>query len=132
MGNYDLGLIVMDVSGWTKAAEEAPRSGSDPQQSIRSLLDHSQFTGYFRCVECNAAGAWEFTTVFFGLELLGYVLRANFEEEELNSGYMIGRIELHNGMSPRWATQGEEGFFRAVEERARQQFALEQIWQLVS
>ncbi|MDI4643432.1 SEC-C metal-binding domain-containing protein [Cohnella hashimotonis] len=114
VGNYDLGLIVLDVGGWKKAAEDAAKSGSDPQQNMRSLLDHSQFTGYFRCVECNAAGAWEFTTAFFGIELMGYVLRAKFEKEDLDSGYMIGRIQLHNGMSPQWATQGEEGFLKQL------------------
>ncbi|MFD2334090.1 SEC-C metal-binding domain-containing protein [Cohnella sp. GCM10020058] len=116
VGNYDLGLIVLDFGGWKKAAEEAPKSGSDPQQSTSILLDHTQFTGYFRCVECNAAGAWEFATIFFGFELLGYVLRANFEKQDLHSGYMIGKIQLHNGMSPQWATQGEEGFLKQLRE----------------
>lgn len=87
----------------------------------RNLIDNAQYTGYIRCVKCNGAGAWEFTSPLFTLGLMGRAMRA---KEEPDAGFMLGKMQLYDGTSPQWVSEGEERFL----ERLKMDREDSQLW----
>ncbi|MFD0715811.1 hypothetical protein [Paenibacillus sp. GCM10027626] len=110
---YDVGLTAFDITGWEKRGEDSDRfSNSDTNSGMRQkLIDHMQFTGYIRCVNCNGAGAWEFISPHFTLGLMGQLLGAN---EDVDTGSMVGQLQLYDETSPQWQSDGEEQFLERL------------------
>ncbi|MFB5763249.1 SEC-C metal-binding domain-containing protein [Paenibacillus medicaginis] len=120
---YDIGMTVFDGAGWAQVVESG-NSLSNPESDFdtrRNLIDNAQFTGYIRCVKCNGAGAWEFTSSLFTLGLLGRVMRA---KEDPDAGFMFGKIQLHDGTCTQWMSEGEERFL----ERLRTETMNSYLW----
>lgn len=105
---YDIGMTVFNTQGWAQTVQETSESEFDP---LRNLIDHAQFTGYFRCVRCNGAGAWAFTSRLYELGLLGRLMR---KDENPDAGYLFGRMQSHDGSNPQWASESEERFLERL------------------
>lgn len=73
VATYDIGMIVFNHDGWSKAVENNRNSDFDIQGNF---MNHMQFTAYIRCVACNGAGAWEFTSSLFVFNLMRQISRA--------------------------------------------------------
>ncbi|WP_025693221.1 tetratricopeptide repeat protein [Paenibacillus zanthoxyli] len=110
---YDIGMTVFNGTDWTKAVENSDYlSNTNTDFDMRqNLIDHAQFTGYIRCVRCNGAGAWEFTSSLFTLGLMGRVMRA---KEDPDVSFMLGKMQLYDGTSPQWVSDGEERFLERL------------------
>ncbi|MBA9087654.1 tetratricopeptide (TPR) repeat protein [Fontibacillus solani] len=105
---YDIGMTVFNGAGWLKIVENSyPDTDLDVPGK---LIDYAQFTGYIRCAKCNGAGAWEFTSSLFTLSLMGRVMRA-----EPDANFMLGLMQLYDGTTPQWVSEGEERFLERLE-----------------
>lgn len=104
---YDLGLIAFNLERWKK--EEKLSSKGKPNYQAAS--DFVQTTGYFRCKHCNSAGKWEFKNPFF---IFGLLTRLLAEGDHERAGCMAGEIRLHDGTSPKWATDAEDAFLKKL------------------
>lgn len=110
---YDIGMTVFNGAGWATTLENSDcLSNPDTDFDMRrNLIDNAQFTGYIRCVKCNGAGAWEFTSPLFTLGLMGRAMRV---EEDPDAGFMLGKMQLYDGTSPQWVSEGEERFLKRL------------------
>ncbi|MBD2872775.1 tetratricopeptide repeat protein [Paenibacillus arenilitoris] len=116
---YDIGMTVFNGAGWIDVVENF---NSDTDFDVKGkLIENAQFTGYIRCTACNGAGEWEFTSPLFSLGLMGRVKRAKSEPE---AGFMLGRMQLYDGTTPQWVSEGEERFL----ERLRNDPSDSQLW----
>jgi tetratricopeptide (TPR) repeat protein len=116
---YDIGMTVFNGASWIDVVENFnPDTDFDVKEK---LIENAQFTGYIRCTACNGAGAWEFTSPLFTLGLMGRVKRAKSEPD---AGFMLGRMQLFDGTTPQWVSEGEERFL----ERLRNDPADSHLW----
>ena len=82
-GKYNVGLVMVGISEDNK-----------PEQ---------QYTGYFRCKHCNAAGEWEEPVELYMLNM-----SAMLSPEEDNPYVQYGQMQLFDGTIPKYATDGED------------------------
>lgn len=87
-GKYNIGMMMIDVS-----EEDKPKQ---------------QYSGYFRCKHCNAAGDWEES-----VELYLRSVTAILTPEE-NSLVHFGQMQLFDGTTPKYATDGEEHLLQLI------------------
>lgn len=94
-GQYDLKTMALDPAA---VAQGPPGSAA------------FQATGYFRCKQCNGAGAWEedpLLHLFLIAQLLGASM-AKEPDSDPNPLVMLAGVDLFDGTKPRWATDAEE------------------------
>lgn len=88
-GKYNIGIMAIDISD----------KGQHKSQ---------QFTGYFRCQHCNTGGQWEDSAELY---LLGIsALMTSNEQLPVH----FGEIQLFDGTSPKYATDGEEHLLNLI------------------
>ena len=88
-GKYNIGMVFIDAS-----------ENDKPKQ---------QYSGYFRCKHCNAAGQWEDS-----IELYMLSIEALLTPEQENSLVQFGQIQLFDGTLPKYATDGEEHLLQLI------------------
>ena len=93
-GQYDIGMLAVYLNNPDKGKHDD-----------RSIEEHAQMTGYFRCKHCNSAGNWEMPTQFSLLIMSAMMSKlASIENEH----YFVGELRLFDGTAHRFATDSEE------------------------
>lgn len=92
-GKYDVGFISIDI----------PEKKEDIDNTIR------QMTGYFRCTHCNAGGEWEDSD-----EVLMLSIMTLMDPDEFSDLCQIGKMQLYDGTSHQYATDGEEHLLQKI------------------
>ncbi|AWE08573.1 hypothetical protein DCE79_14875 [Lysinibacillus sp. 2017] len=88
-GKYNIGILAIDISD----------KGQNNSQ---------QLTGYFRCKHCNTGGQWEDSSELYFLGISALLA----PDEDLPVHF--GEIQLFDGTSPKYATDGEEHLLRLI------------------
>ncbi len=100
-GQYDLKTIAMNPS----AVEHA-----------KSPLASFQATGYFRCKQCNGAGAWEVDPLLPLLFMAQMLETPMTGEPDPHPAVVFSTVDLFDGTEPRWATDAEEHLLGLIQE----------------
>ncbi|KOS71702.1 hypothetical protein AEA09_01580 [Lysinibacillus contaminans] len=82
-GKYNIGTMLINV-----------HPNQEPEQ---------QYTGYFRCKNCNTAGQREESSELYMLSIAALLAPDNE-----NIPVQFGEMQLFDGTSPKYATDGEE------------------------
>lgn len=83
--------------------------------SDTSWLTNIQATGYFRCINCNSAGAWELAQKGSHSFIFGMFAGLMNNYADINGGsFQIGVIQLADGSRPRWSTDSEEYYLKKL------------------
>ena len=105
---YDLGSVL--INGDTlKGALEKDKGSTAVEPEAATWFKHIQATGYFRCVNCNSAGAWELPArgnFGFTAGVMGAILLRGGNRTAAK--FSIGVLQLADGSRHRWATDTEE------------------------
>lgn len=96
---YDLGHITFNPLGNKKV-----QANDD---------DHIQSTGYFRCKNCNAAGEWEATEEYTMMTFTAIMILNSTGSNDL---YSVGKNQLFDGSSHKYATDAEEHLLNKIGE----------------
>ncbi len=105
-GNYTVGLIAIDLEKCTK--EEYRGTGN-------SWQDGFQFSDYFRCRHCNAAGNWQFpprTATMLQMKIIGAVMSKQIGLE--SNGVVVGRITISGDRAFQWASDAESFYLEKL------------------
>lgn len=91
-GTYDIGLALADPKKVHKMSSQSDGADSSP------ITDVFQFSGYFRCRQCNGAGQWSFPR-YTEMKLQFGILAALMAEKTINEStrFAIGGFALADG-----------------------------------
>ncbi|MCL4520262.1 MAG: SEC-C metal-binding domain-containing protein [Firmicutes bacterium] len=100
-GDYEVGLIMIPQRPKHRSAK--------PRQPERLEGGHlcAGCTGYFRCEHCNGAD-WELSDDLERPTVLERITAAGLSFEKRT--FAVGKLTMHDGFTPRWATEAEEHF----------------------
>lgn len=93
-GKYDIGLVFIN-----------------PDKEKLAQYDYLQFSGYFRCKHCNAAGNWEES-----MDIKMLTLSALVAPDLLKDRCHIGTNRLFDGSEHKYSTDAEEHLLQRIEE----------------
>ncbi|MEY9970192.1 tetratricopeptide (TPR) repeat protein [Lysinibacillus sp. RC46] len=92
-GKYNIGTMFIKV----------------PTNNQNIQKPEQQYTGYFRCKHCNTAGQWEESS-----ELYMFSIAALLAPDNENNSVQFGEMQLFDGTSPKYATDGEEHLLHLI------------------
>ncbi|MDA8229625.1 MAG: tetratricopeptide repeat protein [Desulfitobacterium hafniense] len=106
-GKYDLGRIVIDLEYYRKNSSQQIKETEEDSTGMEGF----QFSGYFRCHHCNAAGQWSLpnvTKTMLQIAVIGGTLgaRAGMNKESI----AFGKQTLADGSSFCFVTDAEEHY----------------------
>lgn len=107
-GEYDLGLIVVDM-------EKFQSSGKNAKSHAIDVL---QFGGYFRCKHCNAAGNWQFpdnTRTMLSFTVLNVTLNKVLGVK--NDSVVLGKLATFDRKTFRWSSEAEEHYLGKLDKK---------------
>ncbi|WP_099354884.1 tetratricopeptide repeat protein [Fredinandcohnia onubensis] len=99
-GKYYVGLLIVN-----------------PDREKVGHSDYIQFSGYFRCKHCNAAGNWEEST-----EIKISIMSSLISPNMLQNRIQIGVNRLFDGTSHTYSTDAEEHLLQKIEEDPESSF----------
>ncbi len=105
-GNYDVGLIVLDMDKYRLNKDD---------KNYYAWEDAFQFTGYFRCRHCNAAGDWQFpniTKTMLQFSILNIILDEKIGKKSERT--VAGRLLTFDDRAFHWTSEAESHYLNTL------------------
>lgn len=93
---YDIGTMIFNLNKYI------------PEE--KDNMDFVQLTGYFRCIQCNSGGPWDYTDSFKFRVTVGLATAMGGESKD----YLFAEIILFDGSSHQFATESEEHLLKKI------------------